>query len=779
MSDRILLVDDEVGSLKLYQAMLEKALPDAHFQTANNGGDALEAVRSGSFDLILLDAMMPGITGFEVCQRLKEDPKTRLIPILMISGVMVNKQHRLDGLMSGAEGYVCKPFEWQELVAQVKVLLRIKRYEDQLRHQEERLEKDLADRTTSLRTSEEQLRTLFEHSPDAIFVEDFEGRVLDVNASACRLHGCERQDLIGHHVLELVPDEYRQSVAEQFPRWHSQKLMAFEGYSRTRAGVSIPVEIRSTVIQYRGGAALLFHVRDITERRKVEAELVQHRKHLAEMVDERTRELACANEAFAESRRNFHSIVEKSGEGILVLARDGTVRYANPAAGDLLSKSVAGLVGQPFGYSLVDQGLVELSVKKPDGEVAALEAAVDATDWQGQPALLLFLRDITERKRLEQHLRRTENLESVGLLAGGIAHDFNNLLVGILGNISYARTEVCTRDVLLEVLGEAEHAALRAKSLTQQLLTFAKGGAPVRKAGRIRELMEEASRFVLAGSKSAYRLQAEPGLWNAYMDGGQISQVLENIVLNAHQAMPNGGIIHLVATNFVCAASDEAEMGELRPGRYVKVSIRDTGVGMSPATMARIFDPYFTTKSSGTGLGLSVAYSIISKHEGTITVTSHPGEGTTFCVYVPATDEVPEAAVTPGPTAPCGGGRVLVMDDEDFIRALAARMLVALGYEADCVADGAGAIECYRVAMAEGRPYAAVLLDLTIPGGMGGEEVMQHLRRLDPEVRAIVSSGYALEPVFSDFARHGFKGGIAKPYDMQALAAAFAEVLNA
>ncbi|MCE9613027.1 MAG: PAS domain S-box protein [Lentisphaerae bacterium] len=779
MSETILIVDDSVESLQLLTAILGKALPGVQLLTRTSGVETLAAVREGACDLILLDAMMPGMTGFETCRQLKADPHTRNIPVLMISGVMLGPEHRLYGMQSGAEGYVCKPFEREELVAQVKVLLRFKRYEDQLRKHEERLERELSERTASLRMSEEQLRSLFDHSPDAIFVEDFNGIVLDVNVAACRLHGLERSRLVGRHVLDLVPPEFRDQVASDFPRWRQESLTTYEGFSHTQDGRAIPVEIRSSVIQYRGHPALLMHVRDISERQKSERELIQHRQHLEEMVQARTRELARVNEALSESRRNFHSIVEKSGDGILVVNSGGTVEYANPAAGTLLEQSASDLVASRWPQPLEADRASEFEVSTRDERTRVVEAAVHATEWHGKPAFLVFLRDTTERKHLEQHQRRTENLESVGVLAGGIAHDFNNLLAGVLGNISFAKTETASRETLMEVLGDAERAALRAKSLTQQLLTFAKGGTPVRKAGSMSELLEETARFVLAGSKTAYRLNVKPGLWNAYMDGGQMSQVLENIVINADQAMPRGGRVDITAENFVCTGGGQIEAAGLAPGRYVKVVICDQGVGMTPDVMAHIFDPYFTTKQEGSGLGLAVSYSIIGKHEGAITVASQPGHGTTFTIYVPATDESPGNTGTAASTAmPRGGGRILVMDDEEFIRTLVARMLEALGYESECVADGMAAIERYRAALTAGRRFDAVILDLTIPGGMGGEEAMEHLLAVDPDVTGIVSSGYALEPVFSAYQRHGFKGGIAKPYDMQALAVVLADVLN-
>lgn len=777
MNQRILIVDDSPESLDLFRTMLSKALKSAEFICLDNATDALDYVQRERVDLVLLDAVMPGLSGFEACRTLKEQPLTRPIPVLMISGIMTDARHRVSGLDMGADGYLCKPFERDELVAQVKSLLRIKQYTDLQLQSEQRLEQELATRTASLRLSEERFRRLFDYSPDAIFVESMDGIVLDVNAAACRLHGRTKQSLVGCHVRELVPDGMQREVTEKFQKWATQELSTYEGFSLGPNGEAIPVEVRSSVIQFEGKEALLFHVRDVSERRRTDMELRQYREGLENMVAQRTRALAEANDALNTSRRNFHNIVEKSAEGILVVSAEGVIRYANPAAARLLGNTAGELVGSLYGHSLTAGVTAELSICLPGGGTGIGEAVVTPTEWLDLPANLVFLRDVSERERMEQQIRRAENLETVGLLAGGIAHDFNNLLAGILGNISYARSEETTRETLHEVLEEAERAAMRAKSLTQQLLTFAKGGVPVRKAASVSELLGEIVRFVLAGSKTAHRLSLAPDLWNAYMDPGQISEVIENIVINADQAMVRGGTIDVVADNYVCEGTNPEDPVALKPGRYVRIQICDQGVGMTPDVLKRVFDPYFTTKPKGSGLGLAVAYSVVMKHEGAIEVASRPGEGSTFTVYLPATHEavVPEEDRTP--TVRRGRGRVLVMDDEAFIRSLVVRMLKAIGYDAESVTNGDEAIQRYQACRAAGTPFDVVILDLTIPGGMGGVETMQELHKLDPAVKAIVSSGYSLEPVFSSYDAYGFKGGVAKPYDMKTLSGVLADVM--
>ena len=315
-----------------------------------------------------------------------------------------------------------------------------------------------------------------------------------------------------------------------------------------------------------------------------------------------------------------------------------------------------------------------------------------------------------------------------------------------------------------EVLKEAEHAALRAKSLTQQLLTFAKGGAPTLKVASVPDLLKETAAFVLAGSKSACRFQIAPDLWQAFMDDMQISQVIENLVINAHQAMPQGGSIDVVAGNVVMDTAS-AVARKLQPGNYVRIAITDTGCGIRDDVLPKIFDPYFTTKEGGNGLGLAICYSIIQKHRGDISVDTGAGK-TTFTLHIPASAQRFVQVEPLRSENIRGHGRVLVMDDEHFIRTLLERMLEALGYESVCTANGDEAIKTYRAALQGGQRFDAVILDLTIPGGMGGEEVIQQLIELDPTVKAIVSSGYSDGPVFASCEDYGFRGVIAKPYDI-------------
>jgi PAS domain S-box-containing protein len=386
---------------------------------------------------------------------------------------------------------------------------------------------------------------------------------------------------------------------------------------------------------------------------------------------------------------------------------------------------------------------------------------------------VLVFRDNTERKRIEERLLNAQKLESIGVLAGGIAHDFNNLLSAILGNISLAKAK--RDETSFERLEEIEKASMRAEELTRQLLTFSKGGSPVKKTASIVELIRQSAMFVATGSNVRCEFQFAGDLLPVDADPGQLSQVINNLVINAMQAMPNGGVVRISAENI------QADAGWNRTGLYgnvVKVSVQDEGPGIPAEHLSRIFDPYFTTKEHGSGLGLATVYSIIKRHDGQIEVESRPGAGTTFHLFLPASEkplDEPRATVA---NPRNGKGCVLVMDDEEFIRGVARDMLGHLGYSATCARDGAEAVELYKKSMAAGKPFDAVIMDLTVPGGMGGKDAVRILKEIDPGIMAIVSSGYSNDPILADPGKFGFTGIVAKPYTLDALSDAVYRVVH-
>ena len=421
---------------------------------------------------------------------------------------------------------------------------------------------------------------------------------------------------------------------------------------------------------------------------------------------------------------------------------------------------------------------LELEYRCKDGSTlwAEVRSGVLCDERGCAMAIVGVTRDITERKkmeedkqRLEAQLLRSQKIEAIGTLAGGLAHDFNNFLTSVLGNISLLKDPKTSSQSRSEFLAKAEQAIFCAKDLTQQLLTFAKGGEPIKQMTSLDVIIKESSSFVLSGSPVACEYVFSPDLWPTDIDPGQISQVVHNLVLNAVQAMPNGGTITIHADNLLLGTKTLDRSIPLVPGPYLKVSLRDQGEGIPPDHLLQIFDPYFTTKSEGHGLGLASAYSIMKKHKGLITVDSKLGVGTEFTLIFPASPHAKILKTLDTVQRKRGSGKILVMDDVELIRTLTGEMLIRCGYHCELAKDGYEAISLYKKAMNSEQPFSAVIVDLTVPGGMGGKEALRRLRAINPDVKVIVSSGYSNDPVMANHQIHGIQGVLPKPYSIEEL----------
>jgi len=381
--------------------------------------------------------------------------------------------------------------------------------------------------------------------------------------------------------------------------------------------------------------------------------------------------------------------------------------------------------------------------------------------------------DITEKSRMEQEIIKASKLESIGILAGGIAHDFNNILTGIMGNISLAKMEIDSDNKIYSYLSDAEQESMHARDLTQQLLTFSKGGMPVKTLCSIQELIKESALFSLRGAKSKCLFYLPNDLWTIEVDRGQISEVINNLIINADQSMPEGGIINIKASNISITPNDHISLNN---GNYVKISIEDHGIGINKEAIHNIYDPFFTTKQNGSGLGLTVVYSIINKHNGVISVKSEVNNGTIFYIYLPACSKTINREKNTLEIV-TGKGTILLMDDNKIIRNTTGKMLKQIGYNCDYASNGNELIDLYRTKMNTGEYYDAVLMDLTIPGGMGGKEAAEILLEIDPNAKLIVSSGYASDPIMANYKNYGFSNVIAKPYEIKKLSNVIRDVL--
>ena len=486
-------------------------------------------------------------------------------------------------------------------------------------------------------------------------------------------------------------------------------------------------------------------------------------------------------------------------EGVLFTSSGGEITRANEAALALLGQTEKQLLGRSIESALRLEPedhpgtrldlLDELRHKAlpgpidgacryepPDKDPILLELAgaplYDAAETGGLKGFVVVLRDIGERRRFEAEQNRAARLESLALLAGGIAHDFNNLLTILLGNLSLLQSDDHLPQGMIEPLTEAEKAVLRARGLADQLLTFASGSAPKTRAHSVADLIRESVSFVFRGAKTRCEVQLPDDLKPAEIDPQQIHQVLNNLLINARQAMPEGGLVQVAAENWRVGVG----VSKLRPGSYVKVTIRDHGPGIDPAVQAKIFDPYFTTKKDGTGLGLSTSSSIIKRHRGLIEVESNPGEGATFTVLLPAARGQVETQSVPAPKE-ARRGRVLVMDDESSILSLLSAALKRLGFDPVPTSDGRAAIEACAKAAESGHGFDVAILDLTIPGGMGGVEAASFLRVSHPHLLLVASSGYAQNPVLLNFRDYGFDQVLVKPYRIQDIAQLLATLL--
>lgn len=612
---------------------------------------------------------------------------------------------------------------------------------------------------------------------DGISIQDTDYKVLYQN----EIH----KGMVGDHKGEycFMAYEKRKEVCDGCP---VAKSFTDGNIHRTERSLPFPdgtryFEITTSPVRDSSGdiKAGIEVVRDVTDRKKAEHVLAEEKERLA-------------------------VTLRSIGDGVITINIDSEVLFVNKVAEELTGWQQRDAVGRPLSevFRIYDKNsgeplgrLIDASLSKGtsfnlpsntillsrDGtERIIADSVAPIRDEESQPrGVVLVFRDVTQEVRTEQELLKIRKLESVGILAGGIAHDFNNILVAILGNLNLATQMLDKGHKVNPLLEDAVKASIRAKDLTSQLLTFAKGGNPVKELSSVADVVRESAQFVLHGAKTNCRFNASDDLWLADIDKGQISQVIQNIIINAQHAMPEGGTIDVSCANVNDPSGENVALDADR--KYIKITIKDSGIGIPENLLEKIFDPYFTTKREGSGLGLAITHSIVEKHDGHITVWSKPGKGTSFCLYLPASSEAELPGNKQDEDTVCtkkGEASILLMDDDEMVRHTSANMLEFIGYQVVHAEDGQEAINLYKAGWEAGQPFDIIIMDLTIPGGMGGQEAVGEILKINPKAKVIVSSGYSNDPILAEYTKYGFKAAIVKPFAMKDLSSVIEQVLS-
>lgn len=614
-----------------------------------------------------------------------------------------------------------------------------------------------------------QYKAVVDTVNDGILTLSKEGMVSSFNHAAERIFDCSEDKALGGSVLELISWKDTERLKQQIDDTgksgrdseQEQEGLDCSGNKRVMA-----ISINDSGVE--GNQKLVMLVRDITEE-KARYETLLKFKDIFRNSDDAL--------AFIDMHHVYQMVNEKYQS------------LFNKKEKDIIGFTVAEVVGENLFYrfetylqrAVLQDDVVNISqwFDMPEGKYFfSITHKPYHTEDGTIVGVVISIRDITQQKRAEEEAYKASKLESIGVLAGGIAHDFNNMLTGIMGNIEMAARLLYSPDKARKHLETSSKACKRAAGLTQQLLTFSKGGDPVKRDSDIMAVIHESAEFSLHGSNIPCHIHAVNDLYNTKIDSGQIGQVIQNLILNARAAMPEGGTIDIVCENATDLVNDTLTVSDKKHDTYVKITVTDTGTGIPEDIIDSVFDPYFSTTENGSGLGLALSYSIISKHNGYIFVRSQPGKGTSFIIYLPASEK-PDSEKTRElfygkPVSPAPK-RILIMDDDEMIREIGQVMLEDIGHEVIHAENGEQAIELFKQAMNSGNPVDLVIMDLTVLGGMGGKEALEKILEIAPDVKAIVSSGYSNDPVMANFSHYGFRNAVSKPYNHEQ----FCEVVNA
>ncbi len=612
----------------------------------------------------------------------------------------------------------------------------------------------------------ERFRFIVEHAGQEVYLVDKSGRIVYANRAAAESLGYSMDELT-HKMLSDFDPVYGPAFEPHFEEIKKKGAIApFETQHITRDGRMVPKEMRSVYLPIGDRELICGFGADITERKRSEDALVFEKERLA-------------------------VTLRSIGDGLITTDMRGNITTMNQVAETMTGWTQEEARGKPIetvfvisaeepGRPCVNpvekvitsgqvQSLCQNTVlTSRDGKTYAIaDSSAPITDKNNEMiGVVLVFRDITENRKLMEAAQNADKLESLGLLAGGIAHDFNNLLGGIFGFIELAKLKSADPQVT-DHLDRALDTIERARALTRQLLTFAKGGDPVKKHQFLKSFIEETATFLLSGTSVSWRFDIQEDLLPGFFDENQIRQVLENIIVNACQAMPDGGALEISAKNTIARNRATASPAK----NHIKISIKDNGPGIPRDILPHIFDPYFTTEPKAHGIGLTTCFSIIKRHDGFMDVESEPGKGSKFHIYLPATEtKIEDADVQAHPDAgPHTAGRILVMDDEEVVRNIISEMLSAIGFTVTCTASGAEAMHFFLEETRAGTPFAGLIVDLTVPGGMGGIDIINEIRGHDPDVPVFVISGYSGDPVLAKPWEYGFTASLKKPFQLREL----------
>jgi len=630
-----------------------------------------------------------------------------------------------------------------------ELLVKIER----LQHEQAVLQEALREcqsKVDAVMEERDRSQALIELAADAIFTGDAKGNFIGVNQKAIALTGYSREELLTMHMGQLYSKEEQLRVPLRYDLLKQGMVVQTERILTRKDGSVVPIEMNSKMMP---DGTLHAFIRNVTKRKVMERALLESEEHQRALSEATFETVVLTNKGvcigYNENTLKMFGYSPEELEGAY-----STILIAPEERKNVREKMVS---GYEKAYETI--GLAK------DGRQFPVEVRGREINYRGERVRVAAIRDISAHKRAEQDIQVIQKLESIGTLAGGIAHDFNNILTGLFGNLSLAKMNLADIHPAFRFIEQAEKSLNRATHLTGKLLTFAKGGEPIVEKVGLVELVREIVSFDLSGSNVRLELSADDDLWQAEVDRGQIQQVFSNLAINAKQAMIDGGHLRIRFSNYEHGEDDP--LFGLAVGKYIRAEVRDEGIGIHEKHLARVFDPYFSTKQTGRGLGLASVFSIIARHKGKISVSSHLGKGTTFTLYLPAAFHPAEPVVS-GQTEPAASldfqARVLVMDDDQDILSIVEEMLVAMHCQVVTVVNGFRAVELYRKSYEAGQRFDLVILDLTVPGGGGGKETVEQLLEIDPGARVVVSSGYTEDPVMAHYEDYGFRAVVSKPY---------------